>query len=212
MAKRKPHQPNRHRAAPARGAAGNHPARLDAQRGSAGQKSRSESTARPPRTEIRLRQTPGKPHWEFVHPRSVRDRAEDLEEVHLMIDGGEEEIAVEELRWLLEGCPDFIEAHKILGELAMTAGDVKLARAHFGYAYDLGMAALGGRELPGPLAYERPANQPFFEAAKGLAWSLTQVGLPEKAREVLQRMLRLEPSDPLGARGMLAQLEQAHTT
>lgn len=160
------------------------------------------------RSEIRLRQVPGQQQWELVHPRAVRDRAEDLEEVRLMIDGGEDEIATEELRWLLEGCTDFIEAHKILGELALTAGDHKLARAHFGYAYDLGAAALPTAGLAGPLAYSRPANQPFFEATKGLAWSLIQLGLPDRAREVLDHLLRLDPSDPLGAVAMRAKLVQ----
>lgn len=165
----------------------------------------SKPSPRRSRSEIRLRQVPGKQQWELVHPRSVRDRAEDLEEVRAMIDLGEEEIATEELRWLLQGCTDFIEAHKMLGELALTAEDFKLARAHFGYAWDIGVAALPDKELPGPLAYERPSNQPFFEAAKGLAWSLIQLGMGEKAREILDRMLRLDPSDPLGAAEMRAQ-------
>lgn len=125
-----------------------------------------------------------------------------------MIELGEEEIALEELRWLLDGCTDFIEAHKILGELALTAEDLKLARAHFGYAWDIGIAALPNRALSGPLSYERPANQPFLEAAKGLAWSLIQLGLADTAREVLNRMLQLDPSDPLGATEMRARADR----
>ena len=44
--------------------------------------------------------------------------------------------------------------------------------------------------------------------AKGLAWSLIQLGIADKAREVLDRMLRLEPSDPLGAAEMRSRLER----
>jgi tetratricopeptide (TPR) repeat protein len=168
----------------------------------------NDPAARRQRSEIRLRQVPGKQQWELVHPRSVRDRAEDLQEVRAMIDLGEDEIATEELRWLLDGCSDFIEAHKLLGELALTAEDFKLARGHFGYAWDIGIAALPDGGLSGPLAYERPANQPFFEAAKGLAWSLIQLGLADKAREILDRMLQLDPSDPLGAAEMRARADR----
>ncbi len=201
MAKRKP-PPHR---------AGKSPPRKSSPSASrAGQpaKGPNNSAPRRQRSEIRLRQVPGKQQWELVHPRSVRERAEDLEEVRSMIDLGEEEIAIEELRWLLEGCTDFIEAHKILGELALTTEDLKLARAHFGYAWDIGVAALPERVLPGPLPYERPANQPFLEAAKGLAWSLIQLGLTDKAREVLDRMLLLDPTDPLGAAQMRAKADE----
>lgn len=124
-----------------------------------------------------------------------------------MIDGGEDEIAIDELRWLLNGCPDFIEAHKLLGELALSAGDIKLARAHFGYAYDIGLAALPQRGLPGPLAYERAANQPFFESAKALAWCFRELQMPAQGREVLDSLLQLDPSDPLGLAAMRSQID-----
>jgi hypothetical protein len=125
-----------------------------------------------------------------------------------MIDAGEDDIAIDELRWLLNGCSDFIEAHRLLAELALTDGDTKLARAHFGYAYDIGLEALPERGMPGPLACERPANRPFFESAKGLAWCFRELGMPDDARRVLDHMLQLDPSDPLGAEQMRSQLDQ----
>ena len=36
-----------------------------------------------------------------------------------MIDADELEIAQEELRWLLSGCNEFIQAHRLLGDLAL---------------------------------------------------------------------------------------------
>ena len=76
-----------------------------------------------------------------MHPRCVRDRAEDLEEVRAMIEAGELEIALDELRWLLADCREFIAAHVLLGELAVaTQGDLPLARGHFGAGYQLGSA------------------------------------------------------------------------
>jgi hypothetical protein len=160
---------------------------------------------RPPRptTQVQLRRDPDSGGWQFVHPRCVQDRAADLEEVQAMIDAGETEIAVDELRWLLEDCRDFIEAHRLLGELALAGHDVKLARAHFGYAYQIGEAAFPPGGLQGLLPYSVPANQAFLEAAKGLSWCLIQLDQRDKAREILTQLLACDPSDPLGAAEML---------
>ncbi len=125
-----------------------------------------------------------------------------------MLAAGEDDIAIDELRWLLNGCSDFIEAHKLLGELSLASGDVRLARAHFGYAYDIGLAAIPPNGLKGPLSYGRPANQSFFEAAKGLAFTLNELGMSDRARDVLDTMLKLDPSDPLGARAMRAKIDK----
>jgi Tfp pilus assembly protein PilF len=152
---------------------------------------------------VRLQRAAGGKAYELVHPSCVRERAEDLAEVQAMLALGEMEVAADELRWLLEDCRDFIEAHKILAELAAAEGDTKLARAHFGFAYDLGYGALPVKGLDAPLPYERPANQAFLEAAKGLAWSLIELKQPDQAREVLQQLLACDPSDPLGAGEML---------
>ncbi len=47
-----------------------------------------------------------------------------------MIAEGETEVAIDELRWLLEVCRDMIEAHAMLGRLAAeNAHDLELARA-----------------------------------------------------------------------------------
>lgn len=155
---------------------------------------------------MRLKRARGGQAYELVHPPCAVERADDLAAAQEMIAAGEFEIAIDELRWLLEGCRDFIEAHKLLGELAATDEDWKLARAHFGFAYDLGWGALPAKGLDAPLSYEIEANRPFLEAAKGLALSLIQLGQPDKAREVLEQLLACDPSDPLGARQMLSEL------
>lgn len=122
-----------------------------------------------------------------------------------MIDAGEVEVAIDELRWLLDGCSDFVAAHRLLGELAMTDGDLRLARGHFGYAYNLCISALPPQGLPGPLPYRFPVNQGFFEAAKGLAWCLHELDRRELALGVLEQMLNCDPTDPLGVRGWQTQ-------
>lgn len=161
----------------------------------------------PPRpTTLRVRRAPGQNAWELVHPSCARTRAEDIDEVRNMIDAGETEIAIDELRWLLNGCGDFVDAHRLLGELALLESDFALARGHFGYGYEIGMSAIQAQPGAGPFPYSRPANQSFLEAAKGLAFCLQQLEKPALAREVLETMLRLDPTDPLGAGKMLASL------
>lgn len=148
-------------------------------------------------------------HWELVPPRCALERTEDLEEVFAMVEGEEVEIAIDELRWLLDGCSDFIDAHRLLGELHLTyEQDLELARAHFGYAYQAALTALRRAGRPAPLPYELPTNRSFFEAGKGLAHCLKELGKPEMAREVLEELLWYDPSDPLNAQGMLAQLSE----
>jgi tetratricopeptide (TPR) repeat protein len=145
--------------------------------------------------------------WQLVHPQCAEERNEDLEEVQQMLDAGEIDIAIDELRWLLEGCSDLLRAHQLLGEIALTEGDFPLARGHFGYAFDICRAAMPPAGLPGPLPYQLKENQALHESAKGLALCLQQLGNRELARNVLGDMLRWDPGDPLGAAAMLAQLE-----
>ena len=157
---------------------------------------------------ITIREVPGERVFEFVHPPSVRRRAEDLQQVYAMLQAGQMELAAAELRWLVQGCRVLLEGFKLLGEIALADGDVRLARAYFGRAYELGLAALPPDGLPGPLPCQRPANRPFFEAGKGLASCLDQLGQTGLAREVVEKLLALDPTDPLALRDLLKQFDQ----
>lgn len=153
-----------------------------------------------------MRRTTDGHSWVLVHPRCVRDRAEDLEEVQMMIEAGESEIALDELRWLLSGCAEFIGAHVLLGELARSAGDVPLARGHYGAGYQLGLQTLRRAKMPKPLLYSQIANRPFFEAGRGLVWSLEKLGKPQMAMEIVTTLSDLDPADPLTLRTMLDEM------
>lgn len=124
-----------------------------------------------------------------------------------MIAGGAWEVAVDELRWLLEGCSDFLAAHTLLGELALReAADVPLARGHFGYAYQLGLAAIRRAGQPAPIPYRFVDNRPFFHAGRGLSECLDRLDLVSLAIEVLEQLLRCDPTDPLDLAPQLAAL------
>ncbi|MEM8865811.1 MAG: hypothetical protein AAGF31_09745 [Planctomycetota bacterium] len=145
--------------------------------------------------------------WVLVHPRCAVDRTEDLEEVRLMIDGGEHEVAIEELRWLLSGCSDMMAAHVLLGDLAIenfgAEPDVDLARGHYGYAYELGDKALRHAKITGPLPASQPANRPLHEAARGLAWCVEELRHRAVADEIAARVREWDRADPLGVAAMI---------
>jgi hypothetical protein len=137
----------------------------------------------------------------------VRDRAEDLDEVQAMIEAGELELAIDELRWLLSGCPEFIAAHSLLGELAIAMHeDLALARGHFGAGYQLGLQTLRRAKMPRPLLYSQPANRPFFDAGRGLVWTLEKLGRRVMADEIVQLLLLLDSSDPLRLKALIDEL------
>lgn len=157
---------------------------------------------------ITVRPVPGQQVFELVHPQCVRQRAEDLEQVHAMLAAGEIDVAVDELRWLLQGCAALLEAHMLLGELALADGNLPLARGHFGSAYELGLKAIPKAGLPGVLPYARPANQAFFKSGKCLAECLEKLGKSQLAAEVVQQLLALDPSDPLAVKGLLGKADR----
>lgn len=123
-----------------------------------------------------------------------------------MIEAGEADIALDELHWLLSGCSEFIAAHVLLGEIARDAGDIPLARGHYGAGYQLGLQTLRRANMPKPVLYSQPANRPFFEAGRGLVWSLERQGKPQMAEEVVATLVALDASDPLQLRAMLDEL------
>jgi hypothetical protein len=171
---------------------------------------RSKPRGRSPAPHSRLgvkRSSDGR-SWVLVHPACVRERAEDLDEVRVMIEAGEFEIATDELRWLLVDCHEFIAAHESLGELALeTSNDLALARGHFGAGYQLGLQALRRAGMPKPLLYSQPANRTFFAAGRGLAGCLARLDKLDMAKEVVDTLVGLDPSDPLKLHLMLDELQ-----
>jgi hypothetical protein len=128
-----------------------------------------------------------------------------LEEVRAMIDAGEAELAQDELRWLLADCNEFIGAHLLLGELAALAGDLPLARGHYGAGYQLGLQTLRRAKMPKPVLYSQPANRPFFDAGRGLIETLRKLDKAPMADEVVETLLALDVTDPLGLRSARAE-------
>lgn len=153
--------------------------------------------------------------WTLVHPRCALERQEDIEEVEVMIEAAEHEIARDELRWLLDGCSDNLAAHELLGEIALAEQDYRLARGHFGYAYEIGAkaiqaAAVDGK-LPSPFPFAIADNQSFYAAGKGLVYCLLQLDKREMAVAVSDLLMQCEPADPLNVQGLISPPPQSST-
>ena len=145
--------------------------------------------------------------WVLAHPRAVRDMAEDLEEVRAMVAAGESDIAIDELRWLLGTCSEAIEAHFLLGKLAVEAdGDIRLGRGHFGFGYQIGLKALRRAKFPTPVPALHPANRYFFDCGRGLAWCLHELDKSPMALEIVEQLLKLDKSDPLGLKAWIDEI------
>ena len=146
--------------------------------------------------------------WTLVPPRTARDCAEDLDEVRAMIEAGETDIAIDELRWLLGNCHELLEAHFLLGQLAVEVdSDVPLARGHFGLGYQLGIKALRKAKMPTPVPVLHPANRTFYDCGRGLIWCLYELKKPEMAIEIVEQLLKLDPTDPLGLAGWIDEIK-----
>ncbi len=141
--------------------------------------------------------------WELVPSRCAAERADDIAEVEAMLTAGELEVARDELRWLLEDCHDFLDAHRLLGEIALLEGDISLARGHFGYAFRLGQRAIERAGKSALVPYSLPANRSFHESGKGLVHCLVQLDKREVAVEIVEFLLRCDPSDPLNVRQLM---------
>jgi tetratricopeptide (TPR) repeat protein len=163
-----------------------------------------------PRSGVGVERARGGPGWTLTYPECVREGAEDLDEVREMIASGEQDVAIDELRWLLGTCAEWIEAHYLLGKLAVEAqGDVSLGRAHFGFGYQLGARAIERAGKPTPVPAMHPANRPWYDAGRGLAWCLAELGKREMALEVVENLLRCDPSDPLNLREWVDEIKTA---
>ena len=110
----------------------------------------------------------------------------DYEEGIELWKAGDREAARDALRYALQGCGDNLWVHVALGRIALEDHDPKLARGHFGYAFELAQHALPPG-FSGRLPSQRPANRPFFDAIEGLAACYDALGKPAEA-EPLRRL------------------------
>ena len=142
----------------------------------------------------------------FQAPDCAINRELDLEEAIEIRAAGEFDIARDELLYLVGDCRGFLEAYLQLAELALEDEDISLAKGHFGFAYEAGLEALP-LNFRGQLPCEVGYNAPFYAAGRGLARCLISRNEPAKAREVLNQLLRFDPTER-DTRSLLEQLNE----
>ena len=166
--------------------------------------SKAKPARRPPGA-LELKSLGGN-RYEFQAPECAIDRELDLDEVREMRLEHEEEIARDELLYLVADCRGFLEAYLQLAEIALEEEDIGLAKAHFAFAYEQGIETLP-LHFKGTLPVKSGYNQHFFAAGRGLARCLVAKNVPGKAREVLDQLLRFDPAEA-ETRSLLEQLNE----
>jgi DNA-binding transcriptional LysR family regulator len=110
-----------------------------------------------------------------------------------MIEAGETEVARDELVWLLSECPDFLDAHLHLGLIALEEEDPKLARGHFGRAYELCIRALEAAGIAFRASFTSPSLAGQMAALRaGLGVGVLPAAMATRDLTVLR-----EPLPPL---------------
>lgn len=99
-----------------------------------------------------------------------------------------------------------LDAHAHLGSFAF---DYRVDRAlrHYEVGVAIGDAALGD-SFPGLLPWGRLDNRPFLRCLHGYGLCLWRTSAVDKARQIFQRMLWLNPSDNQGARFLLHDVDE----
>lgn len=99
----------------------------------------------------------------------------------------------------------YLDAHALLGERNLS-GFSTLALHHFELGVAIGSLSVG-EALDGILPWGAVENRPFLRCLYGLSRALLRCERREDAAAALRRLLRLDPTDPLGAGARLAAIK-----
>jgi hypothetical protein len=103
----------------------------------------------------------------------------------------------------------YLHAHALLGERHLSSW-FALARHHFELGVAIGSLTVR-EDFEGVLPWGHVENRPFLRCLHGLARALLRDDRHTDAVAVLRRLLRLDPTDPLGAGARLAAFETGKT-
>lgn len=103
----------------------------------------------------------------------------------------------------------YLDAHAMLGERNLSSWPT-LALHHFELGVAIGSLTVG-TDFDGVLPWGFVENRPFLRCLHGLSRALLRCERREDAAAALRRLLRLDPTDPLGAGATLAAVEAGKT-
>jgi len=155
-----------------------------------------------PKGAIRLLEV-GEDLWRFEFPR-LDERVFDLfSEVMDLDESGASGRARKELRLLLEGYPEFLDAYQLLGSIHSTAGRDEQATKTWIQGLDVALAAFpegfqfGRSRIP----WSMMENRPFLRLCQTLGFDLLERGDVPGALLLFETILSLNPNDNQGIRG-----------
>lgn len=102
-----------------------------------------------------------------------------------------------------------LDAHAMLGERNLSSWTT-LALHHFELGVAIGSLSVG-EDFDGVLPWGFVENRPFLRCLYGLSRALLRCDRCEDAVAALRRLLRLDPTDPLGAVARLAAIQAGKT-
>lgn len=153
----------------------------------------------------------GSPAYRLVPVASSKDdpATELLFEAQECIDARDYAEADELLHKVLALDLRHLDAHAMLGERNLSSWPT-LALHHFELGVAIGSLSVG-EDFDGVLPWGLVENRPFLRCLHGLSRALLRCDRSKDAAAALRRLLRLEPSDPLGAGATLAGIEAGKT-
>ncbi len=98
-----------------------------------------------------------------------------------------------------------LDAHRLLGDLALDAGRAEDALAHYAVGASIGDLCVA-EPLDGVLPWEEPANRPYLACLRGCARALHRLGRERDGQAPLRRLLALDPDDGQGVVSLLRAL------
>lgn len=102
-----------------------------------------------------------------------------------------------------------LDAHVLLGERNLSSWPT-LSLNHFELGVAIGTLSMG-KDWDGVLPWGFVENRPFLRCLHGLSRALLRCDRREDALAALRRLVRLDPTDPLGACARLAAIEAGKT-
>ncbi|PIE18658.1 MAG: hypothetical protein CSA66_04315 [Proteobacteria bacterium] len=147
---------------------------------------------------------PGPPRRVRLAPLAPADA---LEEAARLAEFGDPEGAIALAHAALDEDLRRLDAHAILGDIALGADRVADALAHYAVGAaigDLSVPAEGAGELP----WSEADNHAYLACLYGCARALRRLGRERDAAAPLARLLALDPDDGLGASGLMRALQR----
>jgi len=128
----------------------------------------------------------------------VFDKFYDLEEI------SELTIAINALEEIIEDDPEFIDAYNSLGWIELDSFNFGNALPYFMKGYKIGNKLIPAK-FNGQIQWGWIANRPFLRAMHGLGMVYLNIQEWDKASRIFKKMLKYNPSDNQGVRGLIIQ-------